>query len=352
MTDAQPDAARTDRILFASYVEPDLVERVRQTVPDIELLYRPDLLRPPRYPADHGGAERARSPEQEAEWRGLLREATILYDFDRTHLDDLPELAPNVHWIQATSAGIGQLVGRQAYADRMPDTIFTTARGVHAIPLAEFTAMSMLMHSRRAGHFRVLQSNKEWERYAATDLEGRTAVVVGLGAVGREVARVAQALRLRVVGIRRNTDSDETLPVDELAGPDQLMTHLPDADFLILVAPHTAETEGMIGAEQFAALPPGAALINIGRGALVDEAALVASLTSGHLAAAYLDVFAEEPLPISSPLWEMPNVLITPHSASTSDRENGRIIDIFCENLRRYLAGEERLNVLDTVLLY
>jgi len=118
------------------------------------------------------------------------------------------------------------------------------------------------------------------------------------------------------------------------------------------VAPHTPETEGMIGAKQLAALPRGAALINIGRGALVDEPALIASLESGHVAAAYLDVFAEEPLPMNSPLWEMPNVLITPHSASTSDRENGRIIDIFCENLRRYLAGEPQLNVLDTVLLY
>ena len=342
----------TERILIASYVEPDLVERVRRTVPEIEVIYRPDLLRPPRYPADHKGADRDRTPEQEAEWRGLLGEATILYDFDRTHLDDLPDLAPNVHWVQATSAGIGQLVGRQAYADRMPDTVFTTARGVHAIPLAEFAAMSMLMHSRRAGHSQALQSNKEWERYAATDLVGRTAVVVGLGAVGSEVARVAQALRLRVVGVRRNTTGADTLPIDELVGPSHLMTHLPDADFLILVAPHTPETEGMIGAKQLAALPRGAALINIGRGALVDEPALIASLESGHVAAAYLDVFAEEPLPMNSPLWEMPNVLITPHSASTSDRENGRIIDIFCENLRRYLAGEPRLNVLDTVLLY
>jgi phosphoglycerate dehydrogenase-like enzyme len=152
--------------------------------------------------------------------------------------------------------------------------------------------------------------------------------------------------------VKRHPEGADTLPVDVLVSPDELMTHLPDADFLIVIAPHTPETEGMIGAEQLAAMPQGAALINIGRGALVDELALIDSLRSGHLGAAYLDVFAEEPLPLESPLWEMPNVVVTPHSASTSDRENGRIIDIFCDNLQRYFAGEEMRNVLDTVLLY
>jgi glyoxylate/hydroxypyruvate reductase A len=351
MTDAPPPLERDAHIVFASYVEPDLVERVKAAVPEATVTYRPDLLRPPRYAADHNGAERERSPEQEAEWASLLGQATILFDFDRTHLDELPDLAHNVRWIQATSAGIGQLV-EQKYTKRMPDTVFTTARGVHTIPLAEFAAMAMLMHSRRAFYFQALQEDKHWERYAATDLEGRTAIVLGLGAVGVEVARVAQALRLRVVGVKRHTEGADTLPVDVLVSPDELMTQLPDADFLIVIAPHTPETKGMIGAEQLAAMPQGAALINIGRGALVDEPALVDSLRAGHLGAAYLDVFAEEPLPVNSPLWEMPNVLVTPHSASTSDRENGRIIDIFCDNLQRYFAGEEMRNVLDTVLLY
>jgi phosphoglycerate dehydrogenase-like enzyme len=145
---------------------------------------------------------------------------------------------------------------------------------------------------------------------------------------------MAQALGMMVLGVGRTN-------VGELPGL------LPRADYLVLAAPHTAETEGMIGAEELAALPRGAVLINVGRGALVDEAALIVALESGHLGGAYLDVFETEPLPPESPLWTMPNVLVCPHSGSTSDRENERITDLFCENLRRWQAGEPLLNVLD-----
>jgi phosphoglycerate dehydrogenase-like enzyme len=127
---------------------------------------------------------------------------------------------------------------------------------------------------------------------------------------------------------------------------------LPLTEFLVLAVPHTPDTEKMIGAAELALLPQGAYFINIARGAVVDEPALIESLRSGHLSGAALDVFAEEPLPPSSPLWEMPNVLISPHSASTSDRENGRITELFCENLRRYLSGEQLRNVLNTQLLF
>jgi phosphoglycerate dehydrogenase-like enzyme len=224
---------------------------------------------------------------------------------------------------------------------------------VHAIPLAEFAAMSMLMHSRGALHVLGEQRRKHWERYAGTDLADRTAIVVGLGAVGTEVASRARAFGMRVIGVKRDPASaSPDLPVDDLVGPDALVGLLPEADFLILIAPHTDETEGMIGEAELAVLPTGAALINIGRGALVDEKALVAALESGHLGGAYLDVFAEEPLPEDSPLWSMPNVLVSPHSASTSDRENARIVDRFCENLRRYLEGEPLLNVLGAGQLY
>mgnify|MGYP002630146577 CR=1 FL=1 len=348
-----PADAKRDTVLIASYIEPDLVERMRAVSPDVEVVYRPDLLRPPRYPADHGGADRARTPDQEAEWLDYLSRATILFDFDRAHASDLPDRAPLLRWIQASSAGIGQFVKLHGYAARMPQTVLTTARGVHAIPLAEFCAMSMLMHSRRALHVLEEQRERRWDRFAGTDLEGRTVVVVGLGAVGTEVARLAKALRLRVVGVKRNPDTGASNgAVDVLIGPAQLAAHLPAADFLILIAPHTDETEGMIGTAELAALPRGAALINIGRGALVDEAALAAALSSGHLGAAYLDVFAEEPLPSTSPLWDMPNVVLSPHSASTSDRENSRIVDLFCENLRRYLAGDPLINVLKAGQLY
>lgn len=341
-------------VLIASWLEPELVDELRRSEPRLRVLYEPELIAPPRYPVDHHGAPFERTPEQETRWRALLAEATVLFDFDRTHLDDLPALAPNVRWIQATSAGIGQFVRRHGYAERMPDTVFTTASGVHAHPLAEFAVLAMLMHARRVLHMVRAQSARAWKRFAGTDLEGRTVVVVGLGRIGRDVARRARAFGMRAIGVRRRPG--ESAPdgryVDEVHGPEALIALLRKADFLVLVAPHTDETEGMIGAEQLAALPRGAAVINIGRGALVDEPALVEALRSGHVGGAYLDVFAEEPLPADSPLWTMPNVLVSPHSASTSDRENRRIADLFLDNLRRWLDGRPLRNVLDPALLY
>lgn len=345
---------KTDTLLIASWLEAEHVDRVRRAAGGMTVLHHPDLLRPPRYAADHKGRDTPRTPEDEARWQALLARATVLFDFDMTHLDDLPDLAPGVRWIQATSAGIGQLVRRLDYARRMPRTVFTTASGVHARPLAEFVLMSMLAHVRGLLPTVHAQRAHHWERFAGSDLEGRTVVVVGYGRVGREVGRMARAFGMAVVGVRSRPGGDDPTSVhaDEVHGIAALASLLPRAEFLVLAAPHTHDTEGMIGAAELAALPAGAALVNIGRGALVDEPALVASLAAGHLGGAYLDVFETEPLPSDSPLWDMPNVLVSPHSGSTSDRENGRITDLFCENLRRWQAGEPLLNVLDVERLY
>jgi len=343
-----------ETLLIASWLEPELVQRLRVAHPDVEVLYEPSLLRPPRYPADHTGQPTERSPEDEQRWRALLQRATILFDFDHTHREDLPDLAPNVRWLQATSAGIGQFVRRMRYAERMPDTVFTTARGVHALPLAEFAVMAMLMHQRRALHMATAQRERHWQRFAGTDSEGRCVVIVGLGAIGSEVARVAKTLRMHVIGVRRRPElgTPEDAGVDRLVGTDALQSVLGEADHLVLIAPHTDETEGMIGAAQLAALPEGASVINIGRGALIDEPALVAALRDGHLGGAYLDVFAEEPLPVDSPLWTMENVLVSPHSGSTSDRENARIVDLLIDNLHRWKEARPLRNLLDPARLY
>lgn len=343
-----------ETILIASWLEPEEVARIREVAGEIPVLHEPDLLRPPRYPADHTGRKVSRTEDGEARWRELLARATILFDFDMTHLEDLPELAPRVRWIQATSAGIGQFVRRNRYAERMPQTVFTTASGVHARPLAEFAALCMMAHARRLLHMVDAQRARHWERFAGTDLEGRTALVVGYGSIGRELGRFCQAFGMTVLGVRRDPAGTDPASAyaDELHPPSELPGLWPRADYLVLAAPHTDETDGMLDAAAMAALPEGAVVINVGRGALVDEPALVAALQSGRLGGAYLDVFAEEPLPEDSPLWEMPNVLVSPHSASTSDRENRRIVDLFCENLRRWRAGEGLHNVLDPVRLY
>lgn len=341
-------------VLIASFLEEEHVRRIAEVDPRIRVIYEPDLLRPPRYPADHKGAPRERTPEQEARWRELLSEADILFDFDQTHREDLPEVAPKVRWIQSTSSGIGQFVAEMGYGERMPNTVFTKASGVHGQPLAEFCLMVMLMF--RKGLPRAIrdQSRKHWERYAGTDLEGRGVVIVGLGGVGQEVARVCQALRMKVIGVDLPDFPLESFssPPDEFFPVGKLQAALPQAEHLVLIVPHTPETEGLIGAEELALMPQGAVVINIGRGPLVDEAALADALASGHLGGAGLDVFVEEPLPEDSPFWDLPNVLVSPHSGSTSDQENRRITDLFCENLRRFLADEPMINVLQLNRLY
>ena len=341
-------------VLLASYLEPEHVEAIRRVDDRLAVVYEPDLVPSPRYAADHVGRPLTRAPEQEARWRDLLRQAHILFDFDRTHKHDLPDLAPNLRWIQATSAGIGQFVERMGYARRMPETVITTASGVHAQPLAEFCLMVILAFSRGLLGMLEQQRRRHWERFSGTDLAGRTLGIVGVGSIGREVARLAKALGMTVLGVKRRTEGVDpaTLHLDALYPPGELHKVLKRAAFLVLITPHTPETETMIGAEELALMPRGAIFINIGRGRLVDEPALIDALRSGHLGGAGLDVFAREPLPADSPLWTLPNVLVSPHSGSTSDRENGRLTDLFCDNLRRFLSGQPLRNVLDPERLY
>jgi len=337
-------------VLITSYLEPEYVAQIRAEVPGVEVIYRPDLLGTPRYIADHN-APTQRTPEQESEWRALLAQADILFDFDPTHRDDLPELAPNVQWIQSTSAGIGQFVKRVGYAEKTNWT-FCTARGTHARPLAEFALMAMLMFAKDYEYLQSEKAKQHWARYCATELAGKTLAVIGLGKIGQETARLAKAFEMRVVGNRRRVTDPDMPNVDHLYGPDELDALLSEANYLVLAVPHTPETEGLIGVDQLAQLPDGAVLINLARGQVVDQPALVAALQSGKLHGAALDVFAVEPLPEGDPLWTLPNVIISPHSASTADTENAKLTALFIDNLQRYLRGDTLRNVLDVERLY
>ncbi|MEQ8714567.1 MAG: D-2-hydroxyacid dehydrogenase [Cyclobacteriaceae bacterium] len=337
------------QLLIASYLEAEHVEKIKQVDHRINVIYRPDLLRPPRYSADHKGEPIPRSAAQEREWLSLLAQADILFDFDQTHIEDLPEVAPSVQWLQATSSGIGQFVHKNGYDTRMPNTIFTTAKGVHAQPLAEFCIMVMLMFHKGVPRMLEEQQRHHWERYAGTDLSGRTLVILGLGSVGQRTAQLAKAFGMHVIGVKRTIEgqSPRALSVDELYDQSMLSEVLPRAEHLVIITPQTPETEGLLGAHEIALLPKGCTFINIGRGAVVDEQALIKALQAGQIGAAGLDVFEVEPLPENSPLWDMPNVLISPHSASTSDRENSRITELFIENIKRFLDKRPLLNVLD-----
>ncbi len=338
-------------VLIGSYLEPQRVRRIADVDPRLRVLYEPELLGAPRYIADHSSPIE-RTPEQRQRWHELLAQTDILFDFDRATVNQLAQLAPNLKWVQATSAGIGQLVKQSGLAQT--DIIFTTASGVHAIPLAEYCLMAMLMFTKLAFHLMAEKERRHWARYCAGELRDQTLAVVGLGRVGTEVARLARATGMRVLGTKRRIDGIKAadLHVDRLYAWTALHEMVAEADFVVLIVPHTAETDGLIDAAALAAMKPGAVLINIARGTVVDEIALIAALQSGHLGGAALDVFTVEPLPADSLLWTMPNVLISPHSASTAARENERIVDLFCDNLRRYLRGEDLYNVLDKERLY
>lgn len=337
-------------MLIASYLEPAYVDRIRQ-IDGVRVMYDPALLPQPRYGSDHVGHPLRRSLEDEQRWREYLAEAEVLFDFDHTNLAVLTTLIPHVRWIQATSAGIGQLLIRTGLI-AAPIT-FTTAKGIHAKPLADFAAMAILWFAKDG--FRMIreQAARRWTRYCGRNVSGATVGIVGFGSIGREVAKVCRAMGMRVVATSRTlragaSDSD----ADQIISVSNLTALLGVADYVVLAVPHTPQTERLLGGAELAAMRPGAVLINVARGAVVDEAALIAALRDGHLGGAALDVLSMEPPAADNPLWSMPNVLISPHSASTVESENNRLTDLFCENLVRYMRGEALLNVFDRKRLY
>jgi phosphoglycerate dehydrogenase-like enzyme len=341
--------------MLTSPLEPEHVERIAGAFPDrIDLIFRPDLMPAPRYVADHGDPGWRRNPAQEREWHQLLGQADVLLDFPQNESRPLLELAPKLRWVQTTSAGVGPLVQRLGLQDSQ--LIVTTASGIHAQPLAEFVFAALLYHSKEIGRLKEEQRAHQWHRFAGIELAGQTMAIVGPGRIGREIARIARAFRMRVAALGRDNDPARagSLGVDQLYSREQLHMMLAEADCLVICAPLTPETEDLLGAAEFAALKPGAVFVNIGRGAIVDENALLRGLREGRIAFAALDVFRDEPLPPESSFWDLPNVLINPHSASTVATENAKITELFVRNLGHYLAGEidQMSPILDKQRLY
>ncbi len=339
-------------LLICSYLEPEHVARIRQVSPDVAVHFRPELLAKPRYEADHVGAPLTRGAAQERQWLELLGGAEILFDFDYQHIGSFKQHATSGRWLQASSAGIGQFV-KQHRLDEL-DVTFTTAAGVHSRPLAEFVLWAMLAFTKNYPRARQQQRQHLWRRFHNDDLEGKTLAVVGLGSIGTEVAKLARRLNLRVIGSKHHVEgfAPKDLGVAELYPHTAFKEMLPEADFVCLICPHTPETEGMMDEAAFAAMKPGSVLINIGRGALVQEDALLEALKHGPVQGAVLDVAPQEPLPETHPLWDMDNVILFPHSASTSRQENRRLTELFCDNLRRYLCNEPLRNVFVYDRLY
>jgi glyoxylate/hydroxypyruvate reductase A len=332
-------------IVIGSYLEPDLVERIRSAGEDVRVHYRPDLLPVPRYRCDHSAPARDLSPAQLNEWRATSALADIFFDFDWFEASTMTERAPNLLWVQATSAGIGAVM-RRTGLDRKP-LLVTTAAGIHVAPLAEFALMGALHFVKGVPDLEARQRERRWERYTTRELKGSRALVVGLGHIGREVVKVFSALGVDVTGLGRNGVTYDVPGLLRSIDRESLDATLATMDIVVLAAPLTEETANLIGAHELRQLPSHAVLINVGRGQLVDEVALVDALTSGALAGACLDVFREEPLPTSSPLWNLENVIVSPHSASTVATENRDLVELFLANLDRWRRGEDLHNLYD-----
>lgn len=343
-------------VAIAVPLEAELVEAIRAAHPAVTVLYEPELLPSERFPADHAGDPAfVRTPEQEAHYWEVLNSADVLYGFPNESPAGLATIASSqkLQWIQAMAAGAGGAVkaANLSPADLQRITV-TSSAGVHALPLAEFAIMGALNGLKRTAELAADQSAKHWpELRTPTRLaSGSTVVITGLGEIGLETARLARALGMRVSGTKRTVAPIEG--IDKVTDTDGLPELVATADIVINTLPGTPYTEKMINAEIFNAMKPGTVLVNVGRGTVVDEDALLSALNNGQISYACLDVFAVEPLPATSPLWEHPRVMVSPHTSALSAAENRLIVERFIDNLRRFQTGEPLLHTVDPVHFY
>ena len=345
-------------VFITTPLETKFVDRIKSVRPEqVTVLYDPDLLPPTRYTCDHNGIEGfTLTPIQEKRWKTHMAVADILWNFPPKTRDGTRGLdfAPNIKWIQTTSSGISTRIEELNLINS--DVLITNSRGVHAGPLAEFVFLVLLSHVKQLPRMQSDQKGRHWERFCSNELAGQTLALIGMGELGRKIASIGKIFDMKIVALA-SPGSEKTaqeLGIQKLFPNEQLHTMLSETDALVLAVPHTPETDGMIDENALRTLKKGSVFINIARGHIVDESALVRHLKLGRIAFAGLDTLTIEPLPKDSSLWDLPNVLISPHSASTVKAENERITEIFCHNLLCYLEGreEDMRNIVNKRLMY
>ena len=267
---------------------------------------------------------------------------TIHYGEELDREDYLRFFTPSLRWVQLCSTGFSDNITPEIISG---EVVLTNAPGIHTIPIAESVVAAMLDHAKRLKQRRIDQGDHVWGNVKLNELYGSTVLLLGLGNIGRRVARLCKSFEMRVIGTKRRIEEVEN--VDHVFPPDKLKRYLGEANYVVIAAPLTPITENMVGSEELEEMKDSAYLINVGRGRIVDEAAMVEALRTGSIGGAYLDCHVEEPLPSDHPLWDMENVLVIPHDSHSSPFIGDRIVDIFCENLRRYLKGDSLLHVCD-----
>ena len=344
--------------MIATPLPAELAQRVADVDERVRLLYDPSVLPPSRWPGDvTGDPGFERDAAAERRWTELLAGADVLFGIPGNAGSGLVETlraAPRVRWVQARNAGAGEQLGDALALEPalLRDVTVTSVSGIHAGPLAEFALLGILAFAKRLPELARDKARRAWPDVMPTMrvLAGRTVLVVGLGAIGMAVARRAAAFEMHVLGVRRQP---EAVPgVDEVGTPDRLAELAERAYALVVTLPLTEQTRGLVDRAALAALRPGAVVVNVGRGAVIDEPALVESLRGGKLSGACLDVFANEPLPADSPLWTLDNVILSPHVAARTDDEDDRAVALFADNLRRHLDGAPLRNRVDPERLY
>lgn len=344
-------AAEPLRILVTFALEPELIEHVRAVDPrriEIDVLGRDQrqLLRGFRYPS-----ERERAAVAEG-LQGAFAQTDVVFGFWGAELHNairlegsIRDVAPRLKWIQLTSAGADRLLNSGFIEEGI---IVTTVSGLHATPIGEYVLTAILMFAKGMPRTMRAQVRGEWSRFAPTELRGKTVGIVGMGHIGEEVARLAKAFGCRVIATRRSVaERSSTDCCDELMPAAQLPRLLGESDYVVLCVPLTAETRGLVGETELRAMKDTAVLVNIARGPVTVEGDLVRALQEGWIAGAALDVFDQEPLPQGHPFWTMENVIVTPHISGGTEIYNRRAVEIFADNLRRYLRGEPLRNVVD-----
>jgi len=348
----------TLRVVVASPLTEELCRLIERAEPRIDLVRDQSLLPPMRHPADYRGDPAfVRTPAQQAEFEALVDSADVLYgipDVDPAALRRTVAANPKLRWVQLMAAGGGaQVKSADLSDDDLTRVAFTTSAGVHGGPLAEFALFGILAGAKQLPQLQQQQREHEWPaRRPLGQVRDQTVLLVGLGGIGKEIARLCQALGMHVIGTRRPGSSSTVEHVDEYISIDDLAEHAGRADAIVVSLPGTAATDGLVGAAVFAAATPGVTIVNVGRGAVIDEAALTVALQNGQVGFAALDVFASEPLPTDSALWDLPNVLVSPHTAALDAGEERRIAELFAENATRFLDGRPLRNTVDTVEFY
>jgi phosphoglycerate dehydrogenase-like enzyme len=350
-----PDPDRL-RVAVAAPLPEELCRLIEEREPRVELVRDQSLYPPMRHPADFAGdPDFARTPEQQRAYEEMLDSADALYgvpDVDAAALKRTVDANPRLRWVHTMAAGGGATVAAAGLdPDQLRRVVFTTSAGVHGGPLAEFAVFGVLAGAKELPRLLRQQRDHVWSgRFAMRQVAEMTVLVVGLGGIGAEVARRLAQLGATVLGTSRHGRPVDH--VERVVGSDEIARVVPEVDAVVVTLPGTAATEKLIGSEVLAAVKPGTTLVNVGRGTVVDQEALVPALRDGRIGLAVLDVFATEPLPADSPLWDEPNVLVSPHTAALNAAEERRIAELFADNATRLLDGEELRNRVDTDEFY